>query len=76
MVGFSTRNSGGVPANFRNYFVIEFDHDFDAVHSVKDGEYQEGHEQEGNHVGAIISFKIGKRGEKVQARVASSFISE
>ena len=30
----------------------------------------------GNHVGAIISFKIGKRGEKVQARVASSFISE
>lgn len=76
VVGFSTRNSGGVPANFRNYFVIEFDHDFDAVHSVKDGEYQEGHEQEGNHVGAIISFKIGKRGEKVQARVASSFISE
>lgn len=76
VVGFSTRNSGGVPANFRNYFVIEFDHDFDAVHSVKDGEYQEGHEQEGNHVGAIISFKIGKRGEKVQARVASSFICE
>lgn len=76
VVGFSTRNSGGVPANFRNYFVIEFDHDFDAVLSIKDGEYQEGHEQEGNHVGAIISFKIGKRGEKVQARVASSFISE
>lgn len=76
VVGFSTRNSGGVPANFRNYFVIEFDHDFDAVLSVKDGEYQEGHEQEGNHVGAIISFKIGKRGEKVQACVASSFISE
>ena len=76
VVGFSTRNSGGVPANFRNYFVIEFDHDFDAVLSVKDGEYKEAHEQEGNHVGAIISFKIGKRGEKVQARVASSFISE
>ena len=76
VVGFSTRNSGGVPANFRNYFVIEFDHDFDAVLSVKDGEYKEAHEQEGNHVGAIISFKIGKRGEKVQARVASSFICE
>ena len=76
VVGFSTRNSGGVPANFRNYFVIEFDHDFDAVLSVKDGEYKEAYEQECNHVGAIISFKIGKRGEKVQARVASSFISE
>ena len=76
VIGFSTRNSGGVPANFRNYFVIEFDHDFDAVLSVKNGEYKEGYEQEGNHVGAIITFKIQQRGEKVQARVASSFISE
>ena len=76
VIGFSTRNSGGVPDNFRNYFVIEFDHDFDAVLSVKNGEYKEGYEQEGNHVGAIITFKIQQRGEKVQARVASSFISE
>lgn len=76
VIGYSTRNSGGVPANFRNYFVIEFDHDFDAVLSVKNGEYKEGYEQEGNHVGAIISFKTLQRGEKVQARVASSFISD
>lgn len=76
VIGFSTRNSGGVPDNFRNYFVIEFDHDFDAVLSVKNGEYKEGYEQEGNHVGAIITFKIQQRGEKVQARVASSFISD
>ena len=76
VIGYSTRNSGGVPDNFRNYFVIEFDHDFDAVFSVKNGEYKEGYEQEGNHVGAIISFKTLQRGEKVQARVASSFISD
>ena len=76
VIGYSTRNSGGVPDNFRNYFVIEFDHGFDAVLSVKNGEYKEGYEQEGNHVGAIITFKIQQRGEKVQARVASSFISE
>ena len=76
VIGYSTRNSGGVPDNFRNYFVIEFDHDFDAVLSVKNGEYKDGYEQEGNHVGAIISFKTLQRGEKVQARVASSFISE
>ena len=76
IIGYSTRNSGGVPDNFRNYFVIEFDHDFDAVLSVKNGEYKEGYEQEGNHVGAIITFKIQQRGEKVQARVASSFISD
>ena len=76
VIGYSTRNSGGVPDNFRNYFVIEFDHDFDAVLSVKNGEYKDGYEQEGNHVGAIITFKIQQRGEKVQARVASSFISD
>ena len=84
VVGFSTRNSGGVPENFRNYFVIEFDHDFDAFVNVKDGQYQgmvqggyqEAYQQEGNHVGTIISFKIRQRGEKVVARVASSFISE
>ena len=76
VIGYSTRNSGGVPDNFRNYFVIEFDHDFDAVLSVKNGEYKDAYEQEGNHVGAIITFKIQQRGEKVQARVASSFISD
>ena len=84
VVGFSTRNSGGVPENFRNYFVIEFDHDFEAFVNVKNGQYQgmvqgddqEAYQQEGNHVGTIISFKIRQRGEKVVARVASSFISE
>ena len=84
VVGFSTRNSGGVPENFRNYFVIEFDHDFEAFVNVKDGQYQgmvqgddqEAYQQEGNHVGTIISFKIRQRCEKVVARVASSFISE
>ena len=75
VIGFSTRNSGGVPDNFRNYFVIEFDHDFDAFVSVKDGKLISASEQKGNHVGAIITFKTSKRGEKIQARVASSFIS-
>lgn len=75
VIGFSTRNSGGVPDNFRNYFVIEFDHDFDAFVSVKDGQLISANEQKGNHVGAIITFKTNQRGEKIQARVASSFIS-
>ena len=75
VIGFSTRNSGGVPDNFRNYFVIEFDHDFDAFVSVKDGKLISANEQKGNHVGAIITFKTSQRGEKIQARVASSFIS-
>lgn len=75
VIGFSTRNSGGVPDNFRNYFVIEFDHDFDAFVSVKDGQLISANEQKGNHVGAIITFKTSQRGEKIQARVVSSFIS-
>lgn len=75
VIGFSTRNSGGVPDNFRNYFVIEFDHDFDAFVSVKDGQLISANEQKGNHVGAIITFKTSQRGENIQARVASSFIS-
>ena len=25
IIGYTTRNSGGVPENFKNYFVIEFD---------------------------------------------------
>ena len=76
IVGYSTRNSGGVPDNFRNYFVIEFDHDFSAAQTVLNGELKDSKQQEGNHAGAIITFKTCKRGEKVMARVASSFISE
>ena len=76
IVGYSTRNSGGVPDNFRNYFAIEFDHDFSATQTVLNGELKDSKQQEGNHAGAIITFKTSKRGEKVMARVASSFISE
>ena len=28
IIGYSTKNSGGVPDNFKNYFVIEFDKPF------------------------------------------------
>ena len=75
VVGYSTRNSGGVPDNFCNYFVIVFDHDFEMT-SVKDGNFSSAQEQSGAHVGAILTFKTRQRGEQVNARVASSFISE
>ena len=42
---------------------------------MKDGQLISANEQKGNHVGAIITFKTSQRGEKIQARVASSFIS-
>lgn len=75
VVGYSTRNSGGVGRNFRNYFIVEFDKDFDSDLVWSDYEYQPGKtELKDNHVGAAIGFKT-KRGEKVGAKVATSFIS-
>ena len=75
IIGYSTRNSGGVPQNFKNYFIIEFDKAFTYTASVKDQCIQENvHEQQANHAGAIIGFQTDK-GEVVHARVASSFIS-
>ncbi|SEA43814.1 alpha-1,2-mannosidase, putative [Porphyromonadaceae bacterium KH3R12] len=76
IVGYTTRNSGGVPDNFRNYFVIVFDKPFTYVAAVKDGEIAENEKEfTGNHAGAVIGFKTSRR-EQVHARVASSFISE
>lgn len=76
IVGYTTRNSGGVPENFKNYFVIVFDKPFTYHASVQDGKIQAGEKSfEGNHAGAIIGFSTGHH-EQVHARVASSFISE
>jgi len=76
IVGYTTRNSGGVPDNFRNYFVIVFDKPFTYFATVKDGEITKGEKEfEGNHAGAIIGFST-KNNEQVNARVASSFVSE
>lgn len=76
IVGYSTRNSGGVPDNFKNYFVMVFDHPISQYLIAKDGELLSGEtEASCNHAGAIVTFST-KRGEKVGVRVASSFISE
>ena len=75
IVGYSTRNSGGVSDNFRNYFVVEFDKPFEYIHTFTDGTLRDEQEQQSNHVGAVIGFRTSK-GEQVHARVASSFISE
>lgn len=75
IVGYSTRNSGGVPANFKNYFVIEFDKPFTYQATVRDSVLQENvGEQQTDHAGAIIGFST-RKGEQVHVRVASSFIS-
>ncbi len=75
VIGYTTRNSGGVPANFKNYFVIKFDHSFAESSVWSDEKLVAGKmELKDNHVGAAIRF-VTRKGEKIQAQVASSFIS-
>ena len=75
IVGYTTRNSGGVPDNFKNYFVIVFDKPFEYKQIVSDAAILEGElKAESKHSGAIVGFST-KRGEEVIAKVASSFIS-
>ena len=76
IVGYTTKNSGGVPDNFKNYFVVKFDKPFTYKAAVADGTVGEGNtEATCNHAGAIIGFQT-RRGEAVNVQVASSFISE
>jgi predicted alpha-1,2-mannosidase len=76
VIGYTTRNSGGVPENFKNYFVIVFDKPFQTSFDVRDGAVLKGKadQSHSNHSGAIVKFQT-KRGEQIVARVASSFIS-
>ena len=75
VTGYTTRNSGGVTDNFRNYFVIQFDKPFTYASVVLDGSIDSlAVQAEGDHAGAIVGFST-RAGEQVHARVASSFIS-
>ncbi|MAD18160.1 MAG: alpha-mannosidase [Alteromonadaceae bacterium] len=76
IIGYARNNHGGVPDNFHNYFVAEFDKDFEISRTWTD-EYQlnaDAIQSKGEHVGAVIGFKT-KRGETVSVKIASSFIS-
>ena len=33
IIGYSRYNNGGVPENFHNYFVLEFNKDFEVTHT-------------------------------------------
>ena len=75
IVGYCQNNSGGVPANFKNWFVAVFDKDFEITKTWKEENLLETTESVGSHTGAVIGFKT-KKGEKVHVKVASSFISQ
>jgi len=75
IIGYTSANSGGVPDNFKNYFVIYFDKPFSIAHTWHDKMLaKDTLELQSNHTGAIVGFKTVK-GEQVHIKTASSFIS-
>ncbi|SDL25605.1 alpha-1,2-mannosidase, putative [Catalinimonas alkaloidigena] len=75
LIGYTTKNSGGVPDNFKNYFVLEFDQPFSYTAVWRDSTLQAGQtELEADHAGAVVGFAAAG-GATVHIRVASSFIS-
>ncbi|GJM63240.1 GH92 family glycosyl hydrolase [Persicobacter diffluens] len=73
IIGYAKNNHGGVPENFKNYFVIQLTGEVDFVKAWKGDQLTEQSALEGNHVGALIKFK--ENGHRQQVKVASSFIS-
>ncbi len=74
VIGYTTKNSGGVPDNFRNWFVLKFDKDFENWILYDKEAHPEACELEGDRIIASIGFKT-IRGEMVEVKAASSFIS-
>jgi predicted alpha-1,2-mannosidase len=75
VIGYCRNNHGGVPDNFYNYFVAIFDKDFTSTDTWHgDTLDNEGLQERSDHTGAVLGFKT-RRGEKINVRVASSFIS-
>src|SRR5690606_22422536 len=74
IIGY-VNNGHYVPGNFKNYFVIVFDKPFVSFgtwENRKNTINEEELTKEGEGAGAYIQFKSG---EKVQAKIASSYIS-
>lgn len=74
IIGYCQNNHGGVPANFKNYFVAVFDKDFEIIKTWEEENLSDKQVAKGFHTGAVVGFKT-KKGEKINVIVASSFIS-
>jgi predicted alpha-1,2-mannosidase len=74
IVGYSSKYARGPLKNFKNYFVIYVDKPITTAQVYSDSTLKEGLELNAKHAMAVIGFKTAK-GEKVNMRVASSFIS-
>ena len=76
VIGYTTKNSGGVPDGFKNYFVLRFDHAFTYTGTLEDDMLKDGRlSSTCNHAMAVVGFHT-RRGEQVNVQIASSFISD
>ncbi len=75
IIGYSTKNSGGVPENFKDYFIIQFDEPFQSAEIFANNRIESNsQEKSDDHVGAIVKIECRQK-RKINVRVASSFIS-
>lgn len=75
IIGVCRNNNGGVPNNFSNYFVIQFDRPFAAYGTWTPESIQAGQRRQADkHVGAYVKFQV-KHGKPVSCKVASSYLS-
>ena len=83
IVGYTVKNSGGVPENFKNWFVVNFEKEVESVDlydgktymGTVDSDFTKSIELSGDHAIAVVKFSTSKW-ERVEMQVASSFISE
>ncbi|MFW6290462.1 MAG: GH92 family glycosyl hydrolase [Mariniphaga sp.] len=75
VVGYTTKNSGGVPENFKNWFIVQFNKPFEAFYTSDNEKLLMGQDEiKDLHTGAVVQFKTNSK-EKISVKVASSFIS-
>ena len=74
IIGYVTNNHGGVPENFKNWFVVVSDTPFEKVETIAGDKVTGKMETAADHALAMVGFKT-VRGQEVNLRVASSFIS-
>lgn len=75
IIGYTSYNNGGVPENFKNYFVLYFSKPFTVSHTWRDTVLlKDTLEIAANHVGAVVGFENKGSGVEVEVKAASSFI--
>lgn len=75
ITGYTSYYSGGVPANFRNYFVIYFDQPVKQASVWNDTIISVSTEIEAKKAGMILEFELSQS-SAITAKIASSFISQ